>query len=120
MGTPLDSTLLEFATRMAIETWYLHTQVGSECSTAGLCGRDQSVFVEAGQVIAIAGNTGLGSPCSDSNCPGAHLHFEVRRTGNPNDLVDPYGCDDQVAMLQESRCGKGLPFVGLPALSGRF
>jgi len=92
-----------------LETWYLHARVGSECVAFGSCpGRPvpgQQVAVVRRQRIAEVGRT---SPIPI----GAHLHFEVRRTGSeslPSPdadrlVVDPFGCDPQVRDVHPHAC----------------
>lgn len=88
-----------------LESWYLHTQPGSECDLVGLCTGGQSVEVHAGQAIALAGNTGLGcGPCTADGCSCDHLHFEVRFSISPTEVIDPFGCGSEVAAGDPIRC----------------
>ena len=94
------------------ETWYLHAEEGSECLAFGIgsaesgCQIDDSnrpepgdqVRVDAGQPIALVGNTGLGriaeclrrdgTKISDCTEKAFHLHFEVR--SDLETVLDPY------------------------------
>lgn len=84
-----------------LETWYLHSAVGSECSIfPQLClPGGGPVFLTAGQRIARVSNTGAAT---------AHLHFEVRRVADQQ-IVDPFGCTDTARAQDPAACLPGGP-----------